>query len=64
MLADEEKKNIDFNIIHGDITVINWADADVVFANSTCFDDELMEKLAKLAEKTRPGTILLTTTSR
>jgi hypothetical protein len=38
--------------IHGDATdfsVKDWSDADVVFANSTCFDDTLMGKIAVCA---------------
>ena len=36
----------------GDILNIeskDWRDGDVVFANSTCFDENLMNKLANLA---------------
>ncbi len=37
---------------NGDITNIefnDWSDADIVFANSTCYDDALMEKLSNIA---------------
>ena len=27
----------------------DWRDGDVVFANSTCYDDNLMEKISKIA---------------
>ena len=64
MLKDEEKSNIDFQLIHGDFTALDWQDSNVVFINSTCFDDVLMEKITNLAEKTRPGTFFMTTTSR
>ena len=39
---------------HGDILDMNfkdWRDGDVVFANSTCFDDNLMNKIAALSGK-------------
>jgi hypothetical protein len=42
---------------HGDILNIeckDWRDGDVVFANSTCFDEPLMNKIANIA-----GSILL-----
>ncbi len=29
----------------------DWRDGDVVFCNSTCFDDNLMNKIANLASK-------------
>lgn len=35
---------------------------DVVFANSTCFDDELMGKLAQRAAALKEGAIVITTT--
>jgi hypothetical protein len=37
---------------HGDILDMNfkdWRDGDVVFCNSTCFDDALMNNIATLA---------------
>ena len=40
----------------------DWSDADVVFANSTCFNDAVMEMLAKKAEFLRPGSIVITIT--
>lgn len=39
---------------HGDMLDLsckNWTNGDVVFINSTCYDDELMLKLAHLAGK-------------
>ena len=39
-----------------------WADGDVIFANSTCFDDELMEGMSREAEKLKPGAYFITFT--
>ena len=58
------KYNMDIRFIHGDATVIDWRDADVVFANSTCFDDALMDKLATCASNLRDGTFFITTTRK
>eukprot|EP01038_Epipyxis_sp_PR26KG_P006424 gene6424-8842_t len=33
----------------------DWTNADIIFANSTCFDNDLMEKIALKAEKLRQG---------
>ena len=55
---------MDIRFIHGDATVIDWRDADVVFANSTCFDDALMDKLATCASNLRDGTFFITTTRK
>lgn len=64
MIKHEDKQNIEIQFTHGDLTIIDWSDANIIFANSTCFDDLLMEKIARLAERTRPGTFILTTTNR
>mmetsp|Transcript_6864 Transcript_6864/g.9220 ORF Transcript_6864/g.9220 Transcript_6864/m.9220 type:complete len:397 (+) Transcript_6864:49-1239(+) len=40
----------------------DWSDGDVVFANSTCFDDELMEAMSKAAEAMAPGSIFISFT--
>ncbi len=44
----------DVQMIHGDFLKLrtkDWRDADVVFMNSTCFDETLMGKVAHLAGK-------------
>ncbi len=63
-MENEEKSQIEFQFIHGDLKIVDWSDADLIFANSTCFDDDLMESIASLAERTRHGTFILTTTTR
>ncbi len=39
-----------------------WADGDVIFANSTCFDDELMEGMSEEAARLSPGAYFITFT--
>jgi len=39
-----------------------WDDGDVIFANSTCFDDELMEGMSREAGKLKPGAFFITFT--
>ena len=39
-------------MIHGDCTKLrtkDWSDADVIFINSTCFDENTMSKIAIMA---------------
>lgn len=52
----------------GDFTDIStgrdWTDGDVLFANSTCFDDKLMGTLANLAAGLKKGAIFITLTKR
>lgn len=63
--CSRQKFNMDIRFIHGDATCIDWwSDADVVFANSTCFDDDLMTKLANRADLLKPGAFFITTTKR
>ena len=41
-------------MIRGDVLsriTKDWTDGDVVFANSTCFDDELMQQICNIARK-------------
>ena len=40
----------------------DWSDGDVVFANSTCFEDDLMADMGKQAEKLKPGAFFITFT--
>ena len=43
---------LDIQMIQGDFLKLrtkDWRDADIVFTNSTCYDEKLMESLAKLA---------------
>ena len=46
----------------GSILEFNWFDGDVIFANSTCFDDALMLKMSAMAENLKPGAIFVTFT--
>ena len=45
-----------------EISVAEWTAADIVFANSTCFDSELMDQIAHHAIKMRQGSRLITFT--
>lgn len=50
------------SVFHGSLLKFDWSDGDVVFANSTCFDDELMEDLSVTAERLKPGAFVITFT--
>ena len=49
--APEHAQETEFEFIQGDALEIPWADADVVFMNSTCFDEELFKKLVSISDK-------------
>jgi len=46
--------------LQGSFLDFDWSDGDVVFANSTCFDDELMSAMGRQAELLRPGSMFIT----
>mmetsp|Transcript_3757 Transcript_3757/g.3880 ORF Transcript_3757/g.3880 Transcript_3757/m.3880 type:complete len:298 (+) Transcript_3757:68-961(+) len=41
---------------------VRWTESDIVFANSTCFDDSLMISISHLAEQLKPGAKIITLT--
>ena len=61
-VVPESRQHCDIEFICGDATVLDWSEARVVFANSTCFDEALMRKLADAAGKLVPGSYVVTTT--
>lgn len=60
--CSKKQQDTEIRFYHGDATVMSWMDADVVFANSTCFSRKLLKKLAKKTEELRPGTFFISTT--
>jgi len=47
-----------------DLRKFDWSDGDVVFANSTCFDETLMNDLSDCAERLKQGAYIITLTKR
>ena len=47
-----------------DFRKLDWSDADVVWANSTCFGPELMAYLSKESNKMKQGSFFVTLTQR
>lgn len=59
--AQETKYRFEYD----DATLVDWSKSDLVFINSTCFDDPLMEKIGeKVKALENPLAIVLTTTRR
>ena len=51
-------KDTHIQMINGDILNLDakdWRDGDVIFINCTCFNDELMAKLAEHAKGLKKG---------
>jgi hypothetical protein len=64
-VGQKQRTRIDFT--QGDMTdlsVKDWSDGDVIFANSTCYDDTIMEQLARKAAVLKKGTIFITLTKK
>jgi SAM-dependent methyltransferase len=49
-------------LVSGSLLEADWSDGDVVFANSTCFDDDLMAAMGEQAEALKPGAYFVTFT--
>jgi hypothetical protein len=47
-----------------DLSIKDWTDADIIFANSTCYDDDLMIKIAMTAVKMKKGSFFVSLTRR
>jgi hypothetical protein len=39
---------------------VDWSDADIVYASSICFPDELVDGIAKKCEKLKKGSRIIT----
>ncbi len=52
----------DMGVVEGSILDLDWTDGDIIFANSTCFSPELIDKISSLGEGLRPGAIVITFT--
>lgn len=42
-------------LVHGSFLEVDWSDASLVLANSTCFEDDLMAAIAHKAQSLQPG---------
>lgn len=59
--------NFDAPALHcilGDATYIDWSSNDVVFAHATCFDSNMVERLARTAAKMKPDSFFIILANR
>ena len=54
------KQSTELRFLLGDMLLTDWGEADVVFANSSTFDDDTMEKLSDYAQDLSKGAIFMT----
>lgn len=45
------------------LSLCDWTDGDVVFANSTCFNSELFDAMVEIGKRLKSGAIFITLTS-
>ena len=62
-VSDATKQTV-VNMVNADFLEYDWGNADVVFANSTCYDERLMKQLAEQCEKLKAGVFVITFTRR
>ena len=62
-VSDATKQTV-VNMVNADFLEYDWNNADVVFANSTCYDERLMKQLAEQCEKLKAGVFVITFTRR
>lgn len=62
--APEHCQTTEVEFVHGDFMSpeIPWADADVVFINSTCYPDDLVVKIEEQLDKLQKGAFAITCT--
>ena len=59
-MLHKDKSNVEIH--HASILDYDWSDGDVVFANSTCFDIQLMDSISHKALKLKLGALIITFT--
>jgi SAM-dependent methyltransferase len=60
----ESQKAMEISMKRASFLDLDWSDADLVFANSTCFDEDLVNEIGKCAEKLKEGAYVITLTKR
>eukprot|EP00455_Lapot_gusevi_P038755 TRINITY_DN4343_c0_g1_i8.p1 TRINITY_DN4343_c0_g1~~TRINITY_DN4343_c0_g1_i8.p1 ORF type:complete len:305 (+),score=97.66 TRINITY_DN4343_c0_g1_i8:55-969(+) len=60
----DEKKGQVIEFVRADFLEYDWSDADLVFANSTCFDEKLVSCIAAVAARLKKGTWFITLTKQ
>lgn len=54
------KQDTELRFMLGDMLLTDWGEAEVVFANSSCFDTDTMAKLSDYAQDLNKGAICMT----
>ena len=49
-----------FKLVKGDMTKVDWTDADIIYTSSICFPEGLITELAEKGKALKPGTKIIT----
>lgn len=60
MESEEFKDIVPIEIIQGDLLEVDWSNADIVYASSICFPDEIVEGIVKRCELLKKGARVIT----
>ena len=64
-LFNELKEPNEIKFINGDFLKVNWKDASILLMNSTCFTQDLVDKISKKAEREcKSGAIIISFTKK
>ncbi len=55
-----ESRSVVVDYIHNDLFDHDWSNGDVVFMQTTCFNENLMKRLEEQAEWLKPGSMVIT----
>jgi hypothetical protein len=61
-LVPEDRRGVNVEFVLGDAFAKEWTGATLLFANSTCFSDDMMELLGLGSERLPSGTFFITFT--
>lgn len=60
-MEDLDEDELTVRFMHGDATRMDiWRAADIVFAHCSCFDQDMMRRLAATASRMREGSVVIT----
>jgi hypothetical protein len=62
--VSEMTKKTQVDLINGDILNVDWSNADIVYAHSTCFHKNLMNLIGKRANLMKQGSFFITTSQK
>jgi hypothetical protein len=57
--SGKKRKSNYFNLVKGDMKLVDWTDADMIYTSSICFPEELIQALTEKGKMLKKGTIII-----